>query len=240
MIGFLLHHWKFGLGGIGLLLVIALLFVPGAIGLIRDVLGFVVDKLRALVKKLRGFTREQWWATGCLTAAALCVYFAIQTGNARHERDTAVQQLASVQTTIKAFPDQLKQARKDAAATAKAECARDNAEAVAQAEARVRVLEAQLAQALQGAALNYEKGKADAKRKGDAAAADVRSGALQLRDEWGGPFNVPGLAAGPGQPDDAADLRAAGAGSLVQVGATCDAQVAGLQSVLVAERQALK
>lgn len=83
----------------------------------------------------------------------------------------------------------------------------------------------------------YEKGKDHAFQRGQDAAAAVRTGTVQLQDHWGCPkptARVPEAAAGAGQRDEGAELRATGAGDLVQVGADADAQLRACQAVVVA------
>lgn len=204
--------------------------------MLEALFAFVRGVWRVLWGALRAFGRwlgkkrseAQWWRLGCLTAACLCAYLAVLTGNVRAERDIAVQQLASVQTTIRDIPRQVQQD----AATAKAECARDNAEAVAKAQAHARDVESKLAAAMAELAAKNARERADAKRKGDDLAAGVRAGTVQLRDQWQNrAFNVPGLASGPGGQDDAAELRAAGVGRVREIGASCDAEIRYWQGV---------
>ncbi|NID14368.1 lysis system i-spanin subunit Rz [Luteibacter yeojuensis] len=87
-------------------------------------------------------------------------------------------------------------------------------------------------------AQQYEKDKADAKATSDRVVADLRSGALRLRDRWATQVlaGQAAVAAGSGQPDAGADDRAASAGRIVRAAAQCDAQVRGLQDILKAER----
>lgn len=81
----------------------------------------------------------------------------------------------------------------------------------------------------------YEKGKDHAFQRGQDAAAAVRTGTVQLRDHWDCPAaRVPEAVAGTGQRDEGAELRATGAGDLVQVGADADAQLRACQAVVVA------
>lgn len=84
----------------------------------------------------------------------------------------------------------------------------------------------------------YQKGLNDAQRKADAVVADLRAGNLRLREQWRGceARGVSGAAPGAGEPDAAADLRAAGAADLVRAAAEADAQIRGLQAVIQADR----
>lgn len=104
------------------------------------------------------------------------------------------------------------------------------ADAKAKASEAARREEASRAEAVHYIGQAYERGKTDAQSKADAVAADLRADNLRLRKHWRGCVSTTPAAAG--QPDAAAELRAAGAGDLVRVVATCEAQVRGLQSVI--------
>lgn len=203
--------------------------------MLEALFAFVRGVWRVLWGALRAFGRwlgkkrseAQWWRLGCLTAACLCAYLAVLTGNVRKERDIAVQQLASVQTTIK----DVRQQGEANVKAAQAQCRADNAVAVSKAQAHAREAESKLAAAMAELAAINAKEKSDAKRNGDAVAAGIRAGTVQLRDEWGGAFNVPGLASGPGGQDDAAELRATGTGRLVEIADSCDADIRYWQGV---------
>lgn len=80
-------------------------------------------------------------------------------------------------------------------------------------------------------AQRYEKARTDDIPKiAPTVVVALHAGTLQLRDEWAGP--VPAINAPAGVADGQAELRAAGAGNLVQIGAAADAQIAGLQDAL--------
>lgn len=87
-------------------------------------------------------------------------------------------------------------------------------------------------------AQQYEKDKADAKATSDRVVADLRSGALRLRDRWSTQVlaGQAAAAASAGKPDAAADDRAASAGRIVRAAADADAQIRALQATLTAER----
>ena len=226
MLGFVLHHWK--LGGLGLVVAAALVafLLPGGLAFLRSLFGLVLGAARGAVEWAR--KPHDWWRIGCLSMAFLCAYLAVLTGNVRKERDIAVRQLASVQTTIQTV-------RQEGAANvkaAKAQCRADNAEAVAKAQAHAREAESKLAAAMTELAAKNAREKVDAKRKGDDLAAGVRAGTVQLRDQWQNrAFNVPGVASGPGGQDDAAELRATGVGRVREIGASCDAEIRYWQGV---------
>lgn len=90
-------------------------------------------------------------------------------------------------------------------------------------------------------ALQYQEALNDANRKHDRTVADLRSGALQLRKHWQGcearVSEAGQVTPGGREPDADAELRAADSGNLVRIGATCDAHVKALQSILAKERE---
>jgi hypothetical protein len=74
--------------------------------------------------------------------------------------------------------------------------------------------------------------------KGAAVAADVRAGRLRLREHWTCPaLPQAGTAAAAGGGDADADLRAAGAGDLVRLGADADRLLQACQAVIRADRE---
>jgi hypothetical protein len=113
----------------------------------------------------------------------------------------------------------------DAAATAKF-----NAETAKKDAAR--------AEALRQVGFQYERDKAHALDQKDAVIRDLRAGKLSLRPQWRCPAaSVPNTPGSAGSPDDAADLQFTGAGDIVRIVGTCEAQVKGLQAVVEADRQ---
>lgn len=89
-------------------------------------------------------------------------------------------------------------------------------------------------------AAQHEKDKADAEAAADRTIADLRAGTLQLRQHWQGCVATSRLSASEpaaGFADDASRLRAEGAGALVRLADQCDAQVKGLQAIVMADRQ---
>lgn len=84
----------------------------------------------------------------------------------------------------------------------------------------------------------YERDKNDAVAKERAVTAAVRAGAERLRKHWTCPEAQPGAA--PGEPDAAADLRAADSGRLVRIGSEADAQIRGLQAVIEQYQEAFR
>ena len=96
-----------------------------------------------------------------------------------------------------------------------------------------------LAVAQNAASAAYEKGKRDAEQNSKRVVADLRTGNLVLRNRWAAcqaSLGVPTTPAGPSEPDAGAADRAESAGRIVQAAAQCDAQVRGLQELLLLER----
>jgi len=117
----------------------------------------------------------------------------------------------------------------------RAQLASDRADAIT----AQRSAEQKQADAIRQAATNYEKGKADAEQAANQTVADLRSGAVRLRDEWAtcrATSAVVSSAASGRQPDAGANDREASAGRIVRAAAQCDAQVIGLQAALTGER----
>ena len=85
----------------------------------------------------------------------------------------------------------------------------------------------------------FEEDTHHAKAEADRVIADLRTGALRLRERWSTQVLAcdAGIAAGAAKPDATADDRAASAGRIVRAAAECDAQVRGLQSILMKERE---
>lgn len=122
---------------------------------------------------------------------------------------------------------------RDAAVTAQvtAEAERDNLRDVltterARADRMTRIAE------------QYEQDKTDAQAKADAVIADLRAGATRLQDKWlGCQAGMPPSFPGTSQLDAGAEDRAEGAAAIVRAAAECDAQVRGLQRVVMEDRQ---
>lgn len=129
-----------------------------------------------------------------------------------------------------------------ALASAKLDRAADQAGAamaLGQAEAlRLSQYQAQ-AEELAAADATHQKDMSDAKVRADRVADGLRAGTLRLRDEWATARATAAVqaAAGAGQPDAAAELRAAGARDLVLAGAQCDSTITSLQRALMADRK---
>lgn len=86
-------------------------------------------------------------------------------------------------------------------------------------------------------AIQHQKELNDANARGDAVAAGLRAGTDRLQKRWSCPVpRAPEAPASGRSADAATDDRAESAGRIVAAAATCDAQVRGLQAVLIAER----
>ena len=86
----------------------------------------------------------------------------------------------------------------------------------------------------------YEKGKNDAEAAAKRTIADLRAGNLVLRDRWTAckaSLGVPAAPPDPSEPDAGTGDREESAGRIVQAAAQCDAQVRGLQELLLLERK---
>ena len=86
----------------------------------------------------------------------------------------------------------------------------------------------------------YEKGKADAEANAKRIVADLRAGNLVLRDRWTScqaSSGLPRPTTDTSEPDAGTADRDESAGRIVQAAAQCDAQVKGLQNLLLLERQ---
>lgn len=106
---------------------------------------------------------------------------------------------------------------------------------------KIRQLEQDLATAQAGVSEAYEKGKGDAEATGAAVTADLRAGNLRLQQRWAGceKQRLSDATAPAGEPDAAAGDREESAGRIVRAAAQCDAQVRGLQELLILERAQL-
>lgn len=114
------------------------------------------------------------------------------------------------------------------------------AQAQAKAEAEARAKEQTSAAAMAAIDARHAQELKDAQAKSDAVIADLRDGTLRLRREWAGcqaTAGVSGAATGAGEPDGAAELRAASAARVVRVAAEADAQIRVLQAVIQADRK---
>lgn len=93
--------------------------------------------------------------------------------------------------------------------------------------------------AMESVAQKYEQEKQDAEQRAEKLAADLRTGAVRLRQRWQGCPASPGVsavAASTGITDAAAEDRSESAARIVRAAAECDAQVRGLQAIIRADR----
>ena len=97
-----------------------------------------------------------------------------------------------------------------------------------------------LATAQNAVSAAYEKGKKDAEATAKRTVADLRAGNLVLRNRWAAcetSLGVPTAPPAPSEPDAGTGDREESAGRIVQAADQCDAQVKGLQELLILERQ---
>ena len=114
------------------------------------------------------------------------------------------------------------------------------AKAEADAQAKARRAEQGKATAQAAIAGEYERGKQDAQVAADRVIADLRSGAVQLRNRWQGCLatdRVSGTAASAAESDAAAADRAASASRIVRAAVEADAQIKALQRIVAEDRQ---
>lgn len=122
------------------------------------------------------------------------------------------------------------------AASSKTALSQSKAETEAQEEARIT--EHANAQRTNEIAESYERGKQDAQATSDRVAADLRAGNLKLRNEWAGceTQRLSDASASASRIDAGADDRAASASRIVRAAAEADAQIRGLQALVIADR----
>lgn len=150
--------------------------------------------------------------------------------------------LASTAAGVQSYRLQAERAAHAGTRQSHAEVLRGLAEATAQVALAVREREREFAATASANDTRYHQEKADALAAKDRVIDDLRRGALQLRDWWqAGPVSCPGdaaVAADSGGDAGAGELRAAGAGDLVQVGADADAARRWYITELIATRAA--
>lgn len=122
------------------------------------------------------------------------------------------------------------------AASSKTALSQSKAETVA--EQAARKAEQAKAKQLESITAKYEQDKADAQDKQDAVAAGLAAGNLKLRHELGALYTakLSSAATSAIELDAAAQRGAAITAAAIGVGAKCDAQAAGLQAVVKADR----
>lgn len=115
-----------------------------------------------------------------------------------------------------------------------------NAEQLARAQQAARAKEQLAADTMAAIDAKHQKEMNDAQAAADRTIADLRAGTLRLRAEWRGCAAMPSAAqaaAGSGQPDAAADDRAASAARIVRAADDADSTIRALQAVVKADRQ---
>lgn len=117
-----------------------------------------------------------------------------------------------------------------------------DAQAHAEQLERVRVIESALTDTLNDVAKAYERGKSDAEAIGAEVTDNLRAGNLRLQQHWAGceAKRVSGATTDSGEPDAGTGDREESAGRIVRAAAQCDAQVRGLQELLIKEREVLR
>lgn len=113
------------------------------------------------------------------------------------------------------------------------------ADSLAEATQALREKEQRLTDGIADAGKTHLEKQDEAKAKGNKVVADLVRGHTRLRNELAGCETTRAAATAEGrrQLDEAARVRAEIAGSVVRAGAECDAQVSGLQRVLILERE---
>ena len=117
------------------------------------------------------------------------------------------------------------------------------ADLTARTKAAVSNRETEIKGLLDSSNKTREEGIAHAVEEQQRIVAGVRDGSLRLREQWRGceaALAVSGDAAAVGTSDDAADLRATGAGDLIRALDDADVQVAELQRYALACQAALR
>ena len=115
-----------------------------------------------------------------------------------------------------------------------------SAKAETEAVNKVRKLEQAKAQELAAIAEQYEQDKTDAEATHDRLVADLRAGNERLHVRWQAAqatARLSGAVASAAEPDAAERDRQESAGRIIAAADQCDAQVAGLQAVIRADRQ---
>ena len=116
----------------------------------------------------------------------------------------------------------------------------EDREAETKAKDKAREDRDKLADAQNAVSAAYEKGKRDAEQTSKRVVADLRAGNLVLRNRWTAcqaSLDVSTTPADPSEPDAGTGDREESAGRIVQAADQCDAQVKGLQELLILERQ---
>lgn len=86
-------------------------------------------------------------------------------------------------------------------------------------------------------AARYQDDVAEIRKATDRIPADIRAGMLRLRDYWQPAASVPATGSSAGRADAAEQRRAQSAARIVRAAKECDAQVAGLQRIVIEDRR---
>ncbi len=106
-----------------------------------------------------------------------------------------------------------------------------------EAERQARAKETALENAIAAVDAAYQQGKQEAQRENERLVADLRSGAVRLRDRWQQcEAGLPDAAPGTGGTDAGADDRAASAARIIRAARDADERIKALQEILRAER----
>ncbi len=116
---------------------------------------------------------------------------------------------------------------------------RDAARAAQDAQRAAREAERAIADAYATAATEYEKGKHDAETAADAVVTGLRVGTVRLRNQWRGceAARLSDAASAARELDAAEQSRRESAARIVRAADECDAQVRGLQAIVMADRE---
>lgn len=108
------------------------------------------------------------------------------------------------------------------------------------AELAAATAQFQMSQSAQAASDAYDQGVKNANANAQKTVADLRAGTISLQHRWSGceASRVSTAAAAAAELDAIAADRQESAGRIIAAADACDAQVAGLQSVLIGERAA--
>lgn len=114
-----------------------------------------------------------------------------------------------------------------------------DAEAERAAQENARATEQKLAEAQNNISGSYEKGKSDAELESKRITVELRTGALKLQRYWASceTQRLSEAAASASEPDAETRNREESAGRIVRAAAQCDAQVRGLQELIIIERK---
>ena len=126
------------------------------------------------------------------------------------------------------------------ARTTLAEYRQEAAEKIARFEVEARATEQRHAADLTRIGREHKEAMTDAQAAADRLVADLRAGNVRLQDRWRGcvaASGVPGSAGSAAGSDAGARDREESAGRIVLAARQCDAQVKGLQAVILSDRQ---